>query len=497
MKRFILGVVFSALLAVPAIAQPWYARGEFNTWSLDNPMTDQGGGHWTADITGLFDNQPYNWKIAVADWSVNMPASDSRIYSDALGELHYHLYDQISWDDGWLPNDRRRVGYNDHNQFDWEIVGSFNSWSGTHDPAYYLTDMGNGLHRGTFNFDAGVYQFKFRGLVPDPAAVWDTSIGNDFGNGAGDIQFAASASDQPWTFELDLPNGRFRAFTEAAPPGNDGDFNEDGTVDAADYVKWRKDGANPLPNDGGLATAAERFDLWRANFGNTGPALTWLLLSPQLEDIELTDQGGGLYTANLTGLTPSTNYDLQVARSDLSSVAPGNLAKVRANAAGEIDVNFYELTGGSWGDGWNPPSEHRFGYEDSGEIDWEIVGAFNGWPGANDPLYAMTDQGGGLHTGTFTFDTPGNYGWKFRQIAAMNPWEMSIGDDFSNSAADNVLTITNPGEVWTFELDLPNGRWRAYQPVFDGAGSAVPEPGALALAAIACFAFCAVRRRES
>jgi hypothetical protein len=54
----------------------------------------------------------------------------------------------------------------------------------------------------------------------------------------------------------------------AEPAGLLGDFNEDDKVDAADYVVWRKNGTNPLPNDDGLATAAERFDLWRANFGN-------------------------------------------------------------------------------------------------------------------------------------------------------------------------------------------------------------------------------------
>jgi hypothetical protein len=51
-------------------------------------------------------------------------------------------------------------------------------------------------------------------------------------------------------------------------PGLPGDFNEDDKVDGADYVKWRKEGTGPLPNDNGLATAQERFDLWRANFGN-------------------------------------------------------------------------------------------------------------------------------------------------------------------------------------------------------------------------------------
>jgi hypothetical protein len=40
-------------------------------------------------------------------------------------------------------------------------------------------------------------------------------------------------------------------------------------VDAADYVVWRKNETanDPLPNDDGLASQAERFDLWRSNFG--------------------------------------------------------------------------------------------------------------------------------------------------------------------------------------------------------------------------------------
>ena len=41
-------------------------------------------------------------------------------------------------------------------------------------------------------------------------------------------------------------------------PGLDGDFNGDGTVDAADYVVWRRDDGSP-----------EQFNLWRANFGMT------------------------------------------------------------------------------------------------------------------------------------------------------------------------------------------------------------------------------------
>jgi hypothetical protein len=40
-----------------------------------------------------------------------------------------------------------------------------------------------------------------------------------------------------------------------------GDFNNDGAVDAADYVVWRK-------NPGGIYTLDD-FNIWRASFGNT------------------------------------------------------------------------------------------------------------------------------------------------------------------------------------------------------------------------------------
>jgi T5SS/PEP-CTERM-associated repeat protein len=52
--------------------------------------------------------------------------------------------------------------------------------------------------------------------------------------------------------------------------GLPGDYNDDGTVDAADYVVWRKNEGTtiPLPNDpiGGIIGPAQ-FNQWRANFG--------------------------------------------------------------------------------------------------------------------------------------------------------------------------------------------------------------------------------------
>jgi hypothetical protein len=50
-----------------------------------------------------------------------------------------------------------------------------------------------------------------------------------------------------------------------------GDFNNDGVVNASDYIAWRKNETanSTLANDNGLATQAQRYNLWRTNFGNS------------------------------------------------------------------------------------------------------------------------------------------------------------------------------------------------------------------------------------
>lgn len=60
---------------------------------------------------------------------------------------------------------------------------------------------------------------------------------------------------------------------EFLPPQN-GDYNDNGVVDGADYVVWRKNEGttNSLPNDNGIGgtIGAGHYNLWRSNFGNPG-----------------------------------------------------------------------------------------------------------------------------------------------------------------------------------------------------------------------------------
>lgn len=60
-----------------------------------------------------------------------------------------------------------------------------------------------------------------------------------------------------------------RLWNSTAMQGVAGDYNDDGTVDAADYVVWRNGG--PLMNEGATpgSTTPEDYDFWRSRFGAT------------------------------------------------------------------------------------------------------------------------------------------------------------------------------------------------------------------------------------
>jgi hypothetical protein len=60
----------------------------------------------------------------------------------------------------------------------------------------------------------------------------------------------------PAGLQWDVAYSNFAVLLQVAAAGLAGDFNEDGMVDAADYILWRKNGLAP-----------EQYDAWRTNFG--------------------------------------------------------------------------------------------------------------------------------------------------------------------------------------------------------------------------------------
>jgi outer membrane protein assembly factor BamB len=92
---------------------------------------------------------------------------------------------------------------------------------------------------------------------PDPDHVWFGSVAID-GNAA--IVGAIGRVDQSTVPFISYPGAAY-VFDVSRGPALPGDFNNNGTVDAADYIVWRN----------GLGTAYTHTDYaaWRANFGRS------------------------------------------------------------------------------------------------------------------------------------------------------------------------------------------------------------------------------------
>jgi hypothetical protein len=117
---------------------------------------------------------------------------------------------------------------------------------------------GNGSGNGWEQFggsDAGV--------IGESYLTGNSSVANNATIGLGNAYNVAGARDLVF---------KYGAVTSSVQV--QGDYNVNGTVDAADYVLWRENlNQNvTLPNDPtpGMVTAAD-YDVWRTNFGRSGP----------------------------------------------------------------------------------------------------------------------------------------------------------------------------------------------------------------------------------
>jgi hypothetical protein len=99
---------------------------------------------------------------------------------------------------------------------------------------------------GTFMFTAGTGQFA--GATGQGTMDVITKLPS--------IPTTSGTVDQEW-----------RGMITLVPATVPGDYNQNGTVDAADYVQWRNGG--PLQNDPTPGVQPEDYTVWRANFGRT------------------------------------------------------------------------------------------------------------------------------------------------------------------------------------------------------------------------------------
>jgi hypothetical protein len=181
----------------------------------------------------------------------------------------------------------------------------------------------------------------------------------------------------------------------------------------------------------------------------------------------MTDMGGGVWSASLSGLTPGAEYQFQVTDGSWASwFTPGShswlFADGSGNASVSIDLNNYA-------DGWSPGANRISTSVDPGA--WNAVGAWNGWNNA-DPSAVMSPIGGGIYELQAVIANAGYWGFKATQSGG---WNYQIGADGRN---------INAGEV-TFNTTAPNQQVNMFVNTLNGTIRVdvipVPEPASLML----------------
>ena len=111
---------------------------------------------------------------------------------------------------------------------------------------------------------------------PNIAVATTTTLHTSNPNGTGQVKFGAISGDTAVLYALNTNNGiqAFELTLDAVPPENNGDYNGNGVVDAADYVIWRAtegqsvDPGTGADGSGDGVVGPEDYDHWVARFGD-------------------------------------------------------------------------------------------------------------------------------------------------------------------------------------------------------------------------------------
>ncbi len=138
--------------------------------------------------------------------------------------------------------------------------------------------QGTGSLGGTFSSADGLTNYPAGAVV---SAIFGATKYNWSIRYSGNITWAVGQQNDSVIESISATGGRdivLEGLSTEAATSVPGDYNNDGTVDAADYVVWRdnRNTVNVLPNDpfGPIVDVAQ-YDLWKKNFGVTviSPAL--------------------------------------------------------------------------------------------------------------------------------------------------------------------------------------------------------------------------------
>lgn len=192
----------------------WCLVGDFQGWNnTGNPMYDDGtngdliGGDGVFSLDYSIATAGRNeWKtVECGNWGNAHPAANSWVNTTATNQTVKFTFDtnDHSSDAGWplIPATNIVNAYDDL-PASFNAVGSFQGWNNG-DPAYTLTDMGNGIHIFTTTMTAGSYIGKIA-----TTASWDAFGSDGRSKDAANVDINVANDGDVFTFLLDTGSGR-------------------------------------------------------------------------------------------------------------------------------------------------------------------------------------------------------------------------------------------------------------------------------------------------
>jgi hypothetical protein len=151
-----------------------------------------------------------------------------------------------------------------------------------------------------------------------------------------------------------------------------GDFNQDGIVDGADYVLWRK--------SGGLQTD---YDLWRANIGRAEPVIAGYSVERSLDNINFQAIGttaAGVLTLTDTALSGAQKYYYRVRTNDgLGSSVPSEVVTATSRAQVVTGLKVYSTSTTQLVVEWldvSGETDYTLQWSTTGTGGWQSIGSF-------------------------------------------------------------------------------------------------------------------------
>ncbi len=189
MKKFLFMLMVLAIVGLTAPASAdYYLAGEFNGWNeAGQLMNDDGGGMYSATVSGLTADSRYEFKVTVGDWGTSYPPSNAWLFSDSSGNVDITFNTNVV-SDGW-QTEQYRIGLNT-DPGTWNVVGDLNGWN-NNDASMVMTDQGGGIYALTGqSFTAGTYWWK--GVM---TGTWDAIGGDGRGINASNLELTVAAGE--------------------------------------------------------------------------------------------------------------------------------------------------------------------------------------------------------------------------------------------------------------------------------------------------------------